>query len=209
MKKVIGIISYLPDDIKIRDARIKKLTNLLNRIENLFQLPVILIAQNYKMYVPEYSNLLMFEYPKLGIVGARRKLREKFLESSYDCLIMLDDDCSIYGSRGDAMAYLQQIDNNPGMFYEFNVSLLKLFAISKEIFKEVDFADVNPEDGEGFEDRIFVETLRKRFPDKRYQFIKGHLEEYSVSTKDTYSTWYTNQDIKQMLKNTEEIIKEK
>ena len=206
MNKVIGIISYLPDDKKIREARIRKLTKLLHKLDSIFKLPIMIIAQNYNDFIPDSNNLMLYEYDKLGIVGARRKLREVFLKSNYDTLIMLDDDCDVYGTTKDAQHYLEQLDSNPGMFYEFNTSLLKLFAISREIFEQVDFDDVNPEDGDGFEDRIFVETLRIKFPNKRYIIDKGSLYEYSVSTKDPLSTWYVNQDIKEMLKKTEEII---
>lgn len=206
MNKCIGIISYLPDNKEIRDSRISLLNNLINFLDSKFNLPIIIVAQNYKNYIPNSSNIILYEFNKLGIVGARNKLREIFLNSNYDCLIMLDDDCQLYGTKEGVKDYLIQLDNNPNMFYEFNKTLLKLFAISKELFKEIKFENINPENEEGFEDRIFVNTLRKKFPTKQYIINKHNLEEISVSTQDNLSTWYTNQDIKKMLKNTEDII---
>lgn len=209
MKKCIGIISYLPDDEKVREVRVRRLNKLLHKLDEIFNLPIIIIAQNYQDFLPNSDNYILIESTKpLGIVGARKKLRKVFLESNYDCLIMLDDDSDIIGTRENAKKYLDQLDQHPGMFYEFNKSLLKLFAISKEIYENIDFDDINPEKGEGFEDRIFVAKLREKFPDKRFIIEKGKLDEYSISTMDANSTWYTNQDIKQMLNNTEQIIKE-
>lgn len=46
MTKCIGIISYFPDDNKVRKIRIDKLNNLLKRCDELFNLPIIIIAQN-------------------------------------------------------------------------------------------------------------------------------------------------------------------
>jgi hypothetical protein len=46
MKICVGIISYLPDGESIRFQRFKKLVNLLSRIDKVFKLPVLIIAQN-------------------------------------------------------------------------------------------------------------------------------------------------------------------
>lgn len=202
MKKVIGIISYLPDDVKIRSQRIQLLSSLIAKCNQLFNLSIFIIAQNWPIL--NFKNCTIFNYPKLGITGARKKLREKFLESEYDYLIMLDDDCRLEGSSGKE--YLRQIDVNPGKFGEFKQTLLKLFAISKEIFELEDFEDAEPEKGEGFEDRILVNKLRKKYPDKKFTFKNTGITEISTSTKDPLSTWYNNQDIKTMLQNTSDII---
>lgn len=185
--KVIGILSYLPDDEEIRSYRKNKLLNLIFKCNYLFSLPIIIIAQNYKEDTVNFKNCTLYQYKdKLGIVGARKELRKIFLESNYDYLIMLDDDCELVGQSGEK--YLKQIDNNPDCFIEFNKTLLKLFAISKTLFSQVDYEDLNPEDGEGFEDRVFVNKLRKLFPDKQRVFTGTAIEQHSVSTADPYST---------------------
>ncbi len=211
MQKVIGIISYLPDDKRIRENRLFYLYKLISTSNTLFNLPIYIVIQNYNEQeianLKKYTNIqLSPNYTRLGIVGARKELRKWFLESTYDTLIMLDDDCVIYGNKEDGDKYLSQIDNNPDMFYEFGGTLLKLFAISKSIFKEVDFENLHPENGEVFEDRIFVEKLRRLFPEKRYIFERGKLWEGSVSTRDPNSTWYVDQDIKKMLENTRQFF---
>lgn len=214
MTKVIGIVSYLPNDNKIRTNRWNKLVNLISTCNKLFELKIFIEAQCWSpLEIHEinsrFSNVtIYYNQDKLGIVGARRKLREHFLQSSYDVLIMLDDDCELKGTKEEAIKYLQQIDDNPNMFYEHNGTLLKLFAISKDIFKEVDFEDVNPENGEGFEDRVFVNKLRNLFPEKKYTFVGCRVFDCSISTKDVNSTWYTNQDVKKMLENTSKFLEE-
>ena len=46
MTKCIGIISYFPDDNKVRQIRIGKLNELLKRCDELFGLPILIVAQN-------------------------------------------------------------------------------------------------------------------------------------------------------------------
>lgn len=46
-RSVIGIISYLPDDMKIRKSRFLKLANLVLQCNYIFNnLPIMIIAQN-------------------------------------------------------------------------------------------------------------------------------------------------------------------
>lgn len=206
--KCLGIISYLPDDPKIRGPRIIKLEHLVTKCNQLFNLPIIIIAQNWKDYdKKEYEDKFctIYRYDNaLGIVGARKALRLRFLQSPYNCLIMLDDDCLLVGDSGKE--YLKQIDDHPDCYYIYFKSLLKLFAISRSILEYIDFAEVDPEKGEGFEDRVFVNTLYKKFPDRKYQFVNTGVQQYSVSTKDPLSTWYKGQDLKDMLSKTKCII---
>lgn len=200
MKILIGIISYLPNDIEKRTHRFETLKHLINTCNYLFRLPIYVVIQNYKQdeidYLKSKNVILSNNYNILGILKARRKLREYFINSTYTNLIMLDDDCEIVGTIVQAKEYLNQIEDN--CFIEFNDTLLKLFCISKNIFKEVDYEDINPENEEGFEDIVFVNKLRKLYPNNRKVFNKNGLEEYSISGKDKYSTWYKNQDLDKM-----------
>ena len=205
--KVIGIISYLPEDSYKREARKELLVNLVKKLDEIFQLPIIIVAQGWKEFTVNSPNVKVYNFEdKLGITGARKTLREIFLESPYEYLIMLDDDCVVRGNSTSAYSYLQQIDENPEKFYEFSSSLLKFFCIHRKIFSEQGFDDINPEDGDGFEDRVFVGKLRERFPDKRYIFRRGTLDESSISTKDPLSTWYKKQNLAEMVDKTNKIV---
>lgn len=211
MKLVIGIISYLVDNQEQRNHRIKKLDELINKCNQLFNLPIHIIAQNYRddeieYYTTEKNVTLDFYNRPLGITGARKRLRTWFLNSDYTNIIMLDDDCEIKGTVNDAQLYLKQIQENSDCFIEFNLTLLKLFEISKDIFKDVDFPNIEAEREEGFEDRIFVNELRIKYPDKRRTFTHYGLSEHSIATKDKRSTWYKNQNLTIMNNRTKNMI---
>lgn len=206
--KVIGIISWLPND-ETRSIRQKNLETLLQICDSLFNLPIIIIAQNWDKTVKTTENCVVFTFDKLGITGARKKLRQKFLESNYDYLIMLDDDCKLVGTKESAQKYLEQIDLNYNSVGIFKDALLKLFAIPKTIIAQVDYEDVSPEKGEGFEDMIFIEKCKKKFPNNYFKFVRNGLDDISNSGNDKYSTWYKNQYVKkEMGDKSRKIIKE-
>ena len=139
---LIGIISYLPDDKEVREHRFNILKWLVHVCNYLFGLPIYIVVQNYdeeeENILKKCKNVtLSTNYEKLGILKARRVLRDYFINSAYTNLIMLDDDCVIVGTIAQAKNYLKQIYDNRDCFIEFNDTLLKLFCISKEIFKGI------------------------------------------------------------------------
>lgn len=137
-------------------VRIGKLNELLKKCDELFNLPIIIVAQNWNddVEIPRInSKLIIYNYKNsLGITGARRELRRIFIESEYDYLIMLDDDIKLLGDRNSAINYLAQIDNHPGDFGTFMSLTLQLFAISKELYSKIDFPDGEIVNGDYFED---------------------------------------------------------
>ena len=214
IRKVIGIISYLPDNRKTRSNRFTKLNQLISKCNELFNLPILIIAQNYNKAeidsISSVKNITMSLHDKLGITGARKQLRKEFLESDHDYLIMLDDDCTVDGNETGVKRYFDDIDKHPEGFGIFQLSLLKLFAISKSLYSQVEFPDVNPEDGEGFEDRVFVHgVLEKYYSKYKYQFTDTvNLTQTSISTKDPNTTWYKGQNLDKMNNNTSKYIRE-
>ncbi len=205
--KVIGIISWLPND-DTRSIRQKRLEELLVKCDKLFNLPIVIVAQNWDNKVETTANCVVFNFDKLGITGARKKLREIFLASNYDYLIMMDDDCQLVGSKDDSRKYIEQIDHNPKSVGIFKGTLLKLFAIPKTIMTKVDYEDVSAERGEGFEDMLFVEKCKKKFPYNCFYFIRYGLDDKSDSANDKYSTWWKGQYVKKEMGNkSREIIK--
>ncbi len=208
-KALIGIISYLPDDKEIRSMRLYHLNQLIRDCNRLFNLPIYIVIQNYTeediKNISGYPNVqLSSPLNKLGILFARKILREIFLTMNYDTLIMLDDDCILNGTEADGKEYLKQLEEHPGCFGEFNLTLLKLFSISKDLLEKEDYPEVNPENGEGFEDRAFVEMLRFKYPDRRFIY-NTNIQEESITT-DKLSTWYNGQNLSSMIENTKEII---
>lgn len=212
LSKVIGIISYLPDNEEIRDNRWHKLINLILTCNVLFNLPIHIEAQCWTSDEMDILNSMFTNVEvnthknKLGILGARRTLRSWFIESKYDYLIMLDDDIVLVGDVNGGKTYKEQIDKNPDGWGIFSGTLLHLFAISKTIFKKYDYLDVEPENGGGFEDRLFVEKLSKYEQGSRFIFNKAGLDAQAIVTKDKYSTWYSDQDLPTTLKNTSDLV---
>ena len=121
MKVCIGIISYLPDNSSVREVRRRKMLQLIDTCNKLFNLPILIVAQNWKdtdikSYSPIYntSNCQVFKYAKpLGIIGARNELRKKFLESDYDYSSMPETLLKIY--YNDSVISLEKIKE---VFYE-------------------------------------------------------------------------------------------
>ena len=208
---VIGIISYLPDDPQVRELRFKKLCKLIDTCNSLFSLPIYIVIQRYGekeiQYLSRYKNVTVSDnYDKLGIVGARKALRSWFIGSKYNCLVMLDDDCDINGTKEGGARYLKTLHEFESGFGEFRGSQLKLFSITKDLIKEVDFDDsISPEEGIGFEDTIFVGRLRTMFPKKKFTYEHYQLYEKSLGARDSLSTWYKNQDLKKMLDYTHKV----
>lgn len=177
MKLVIGIISYLPDDEIARAQRIDRFEKMLEKLGELFpSVPIMVVAQNWGEYAPQHK-IIKHSYDKLGILLARRTLRKLFLESDYTDMITIDDDCILIGDSGEE--YKKQLkDNYGGMgVFRWEYSQLNLLYISKDIYKEVDLPDIDPEKDEGFEDTIFTATVRQLYPDKVFTFENTGIEE--------------------------------
>jgi len=215
MQKLIIIPSYLPDNTEIRSQRFIKLLALINQCNQLFNLSIYILIQNYQQNeidtLQALPNVILSKnYKRLGIAKARERLRKNVLKLKYDYFIFLDDDSILEGDKKSADMYLEDIENNPSGFAQFRTRVMKLFAISKDLFSKVSFEDLSVEDGEAFEDRVFVAKLQKNFPDKQFTF-RWHistLKDTSLGSYDPLSTWYQNRDdFVKILGRTFEIIK--
>lgn len=188
----IGIISYLPDDNNVRNVRSQRLTNLLSQLIDHFNLPILIIAQNWKDFKFDNNLIEIFTHEKLGITRARKELREIFLKSSYDYMIMLDDDMELSDNQSDYDNYLNTITAYKKEYYYVKNFLNNFSVISKEGFKKVDYdINVDPEKGTGYEDWIFNEKCKKTLNNMN---IKTSLPKFERShfLGDKYSTWNLN-----------------
>lgn len=187
LRKVFGIISYFPDTdsdyhVEVRRERSRRFLELLHTLEALWpDTDIMIIAQNWQDFeLPLLKNKCKaYYYGKLGILGARRELRKRFLESSYDYLIMLDDDAMI--AADNPQAYMDILDKHPDGVgtLRHNQSPLQLFAISKAVYSQIDMPDVDAEKGEGFEDDIFVAQCFAQFPAVAYDIPAEVVSETS------------------------------
>lgn len=193
MNICIGIISYLPDEQNLRDKRLNRLINLLKQCDEFFKLPILLVAQNFKNdfnFMPINSKLYIYNYKnKLGITGARINLRKYFLMSSFDNIILLDDDMKLT-NEDNAIKYLREIDGKYD-FYYIKSWLLNFSCISKNGMKKIIFEpEIEPEKGLGFEDWVFYEKCLKILNKKAIvsYLPVGKRRDY---LNDKYSTWIT------------------
>ena len=200
-KIVVGIISYLPDDPQLKLLRINRLNSLIKQINIIFNLPIMIIAQHWEgISLQEGTTkkpIIIHTYPQgLGINKARMTLREKFIESEFEYMIMLDDDCKLIGNAQGGKRYIDEILAHPGGFCEFRPSLLKLFAISKDCYKLITLPEGGADDKDPkkryFEDMFLCITLKRLYPERRFKHKMGtDLLELSDAAYDKGNTgWH-------------------
>ena len=208
MKICIGIVSYLPES-KIWEERLAAINSLLTDCSHYFpNIDIIIIAQNYKDYIPKSENnkIILYNYKeKLGILGARKKLREIFINSDYDYLIMFDDDTHILGPIKNN--FIETLENNPDKFvcFDWDRGQLWLFAISKSLFKRIEYPESDPELGGVFED-IYLSRICKYLCPEYIDSSKININRVQSRIN---STWWDDKiyNIRTMVKNTENLIK--
>lgn len=200
MKICVGIISYLPEDDSKREVRLNRLQSLLNQLNTHFNLPILIIAQNWKDFKVN-GNITVFTYDRLGITKARMILREHFLNSVYDYMIMLDDDMELSDDQAEYDAYLNFIEKTKREYYFVKNFLNNFSCISKQAFKKLTYdPNINAENGTGYEDWIFHEKCKKYLDSVE---ISTNLPKYERShfLRDEYSTWGATQDVNIIKRN--------
>ena len=197
----IGITSYLPDNENIRNIRTKRLADLLQKCNSHFHFDILIIAQNWKDLKFDYNNLNIDYYDEpLGITQARIKLREKFLNSNYDYIIMTDDDSELSSNQFDYDSYLDIILKTNKDFYWIKNYYIRLCCISKNGFKKIEFdSSIIPERGLGWEDVVFNKKCRTFL--SNYEILGSRLISPSRTQycEDKYSTWSNlNSDLQKL-----------
>lgn len=196
LRKVFGVVSYIPDVEPARSLRIERLDRLFKQIHDLFgDVNWLIIAQNWKNYeVPSFvKNVDVRKFPKLGILNARKKLREEFLKTNFDYLIMMDDDC-IVETIGPliAQAYMDELNMHPNgfVFLQYDAAQLNLCAISKYVYQREPMVDIDPQNGEGYEDTVFSNLLRYKYRDLSFDTIHGiKCTQFQNRNEKAPSTW--------------------
>ena len=207
LKKCFGIVSWLPDKEPNRTQRINRLNSMFNQFKEIFgnDIEYLIVAQNWKDYkVPSFVNAQIFEYNKLGILGARKTLGKHFLESSYDYIIMCDDDVILKTNENfTSDNFFKELDNHPNgfMFLQYSWSL-NLCAISKSIYAQTPMIDIDPEKNEGYEDVVWPNLLHYKHKDKEFkvkdiQFTQNKIENV-VNAPSTWDNNVNHQELAQL-----------
>ncbi len=189
LKKCFGIPSWFPDKEPDRTQRQERINRLFKQLNDLWHdIDILVIAQNWQDFKPiETKNKqIIKEYPELGILGARKTLREEFLKAGYDYIIMMDDDCIIQVDNEHAADdYMQELENHPqgfcfirpsgkvrGSNYKYHPYIgaqLNLCAISRYIYEREPMVDLDPQKNEAYEDSVFACLLHHKWA--KYEFI--------------------------------------
>ena len=204
MKPVVGIVSYLPEELY--DVRIPKVFNLLTQCKECLGYPIIMICQGWRQddldKAKECAFLKSYATP-LGITGARRELQKIFIESEYDHLIMLDDDLELFGGPDSWQVYKDQLESNPDKWGIFREKLLWLLSMPKSIYKQVEWPDKDPVNGDFIEDYWLFLYLNEFFIQQRFYYDKPLIDIIGEPSRDPESTWYHGQyDKKKMSDST-------
>lgn len=187
----IGIVSYIPGDELKRNVRKSRVKRLIKQLNDHFKLPIIIIAQNWGDFGISSDCYTAIHYykDKLGVTNARMELRDKFLRTSYDYMIMLDDDMELSDNQSDYDDYLRKIIVNKREYYWVSNFLNNFSVISREAMARVNYdSGVDPEKGTGFEDYVFCERCKH---DLNGMKLSTKLPKYERShfLNDAYSTW--------------------
>lgn len=204
MNICIGIISWFPDN-EHRNERVRRCKNLLAQCSELFGIPIVVIAQNWRDEI-DSENIIKINYPRLGITKARKVLWGYFKKSDYDWMICFDDDCILEGSREDGQAFLDFLrtkDNGYlcGKRYEF-----KLSAFHRSAAKNIDLLDLDVEARTGIEDYGFFRFLELKYPHLAIPYQWKGLKETSIWEEDQTTAW-DRHDITELVVKTNEHLK--
>lgn len=96
---MIGIISYFPDDKKIKAIRKRNHIAQIRFLVNIFPKEIIyIVSQNYNEndYI-NYKNIKYIKFDKpIGPAEARNQIFKQFYNSNEECLLLLDNDVYWY-----------------------------------------------------------------------------------------------------------------
>ena len=207
LRKVFGIPSWLPDKEPDRTQRKERINRLFKQLNDLWHdVDILVIAQNWKDFKPikTKNKQIIKSYKTLGLLEARKTLREEFLKLDYDYIIMLDDDCIIQcDNKNSHIKYMEIIDKHKDGFAFIhgnntnNIKLtpyksaqLNLCAISKFIYEKEPMVEVNPQKNEGYEDSIFSCLLHYKYSKYEFEFNSDitHIQ-WLNKTEYVPSTW--------------------
>lgn len=223
MKPVFGIVSYFPWEQPERKQRQDRLDRLVKQLSYLWpEIPIIVISQQWKFYNLDgkcKNKVIRYDYPKLGILKARQELRKRFLENDFDYLIMFDDDAIIEGNEELAKKYIAELNNHPEGFCfikgdgsspytDYNDSQLNLCAISRYIYEKEPIPNIDPQQSQAFEDRIWSTLLHFKYADKEFDAPEGiRCIHFKNEDEPVPSTWASEKVYrwKQMRQNTKDI----
>lgn len=139
----IGIISYLPSEVAIREKRKSFISAQLSWLRGIFPMtkPITVVAQGYNEedYHHDFGEMEYIESNPVGPAEARNILLRKFYKTDDDYFLLLDDDFALYDYY-DGDNLLREIESNPKKF----IGLLDMIVGNNPVylpFKKKNWAD--------------------------------------------------------------------
>jgi len=204
LKKCFGIPSWLPEKEPDRSLRIERINRLFKQLNDFWpEVDILVIAQNWKTFKPikTKNKQIIKNYPELGILMARKKLREEFLKLNYQYIIMFDDDAIIKGDTPQVyQEYMKELDKYPqgfcfihggcNRYHPYIGAQLNLCAISRFIYEKEPMVDIDPQKKEGFEDSIYACLLHYKYAQYEFNPPKGIQPiQFNNPNEKAPSTW--------------------
>lgn len=194
---MIGIISYLPNDEIKRNVRYWRMRQLLENIKTLFPKEhVLIVAQNYmdSELADIDKSVEIRQFDKLGIIKARNTLRQIFLDSKEDYLIMYDDDSELvwYDDNAGKLFLNCLLTNKYGVVFQ-KLGSCKNVGIKREVVEKIKFRSENGHDyGEDTcfsADLLTLFGLQKNFNEFLNECLRSYIVDNSPYGGEPYRTW--------------------
>lgn len=191
---MIGIISYLPDEEISRNVRYWRFRGLLVDLKKVFPYESItVIAQNYTDEEVNQIDIAvdMRRYDKLGVVPARNTLRQIFLDSDEEYIILYDDDSEIKCNCENAgEEFIKCLKTNKYGWVSDKTHNLKNIGLRRSLVENILHRsdDELADDGIYFGDLIDYLQMTNDFTDLLDDGLKSFIVDTSLYTGDKYST---------------------
>lgn len=190
---MIGIISYLPNDEIVRNVRYWKFRGLLEELKKVFpNEKIVVIAQNYTDAEVEQidAQIDMRRYDKLGVIGARNTLRQIFLESTEEYIILYDDDSEIKCNCDNAgQQFIECLKTNKYGWVSDKTHNLKNVGLRRSIVQNIAHRTVNnePDDYYFFCDLVEYLNMSDNWQPLVEDGLCPNIEDTSLYVGDKYS----------------------
>lgn len=203
-KVFVGVISYLPDDVKLRSQRLCAVHKQYEWLTTLFKgVPIYCVAQSYNDndYI---DNINYIKYNKgIGAGNARNVILTEFYNSDCDWLFLCDDDTTSY-EYYNYRSFINDVINNENKFS--GIDAISALEPEYYAYKKLNYMDRNNLTHYKFEPRVLnsgsaTSVIRniKKFYGKELYFSdvdanKGEGREdieFLIAWLKNGFTWYT------------------
>ena len=197
LRVCFGVPSWIPEKEPDRTLRKERLDRMFKQITDLFgDVDWLIVAQNWKDYkAPDFvKHIKIRNKPQLGILGARKELRQFFLDEHYDYLIMLDDDIILETQPDFSSKYFfEELEKHKDGFFFLQYGWSLTFCgVSRYVYSNEPMVDIDPQKGEGYEDMIWPLLLHYKYSKNEFKIRGLKFTQHKAKGEKAPSTWTGN-----------------